>query len=143
MQQPATGTQEKKCLECGEPLGAGRDDRKYCGDLCKTAYNNRRRKEPQTTISSQTWKDDRHSFYEKINSIIALNRAIIEHLVETDFRSIEKHDLEGYGFNFKYFTSEYTDPEEGTYRFCYDHGYRIGPDGRRVHFTIRAEEILC
>jgi hypothetical protein len=133
----------KSCLECGEPLGPGRDDRKFCNDACRTAFNNKRRKEP---LPEQTYSQGdlggRLAFYQKINSIVRRNRDIMEHLCEIDFRSLEKHDLEGYGFNFKYFSSEYNDPEDGLYRFCYDYGYQIY-NGHMVHILVRTEEILC
>ncbi len=31
---------EKKCLECGEPL-MGKVDKKFCSDACRNAYNNK------------------------------------------------------------------------------------------------------
>jgi hypothetical protein len=40
----------RTCLECGLPLGPGREDRKYCNDVCRTAYNNRRRKVAHDSI---------------------------------------------------------------------------------------------
>jgi hypothetical protein len=133
----------KVCLECGEPLGPGREDRKFCNDTCRTAFNNKRRKEP---IPEATYKHDdsdwRPSFYQKINNIISRNRDILEYLCEIDYRAIEKHDLDGYGFNFKYFSSEYHDLQDGTYRFCYDHGYQVFND-RLVQIIVRTEQIIC
>ncbi|MGF7082800.1 hypothetical protein [Mucilaginibacter sp. UYCu711] len=88
------------CLECSEPYKVTREDRKFCSDMCRTAYNNRRRKEQppeQTAASVVDWRPD---FYQQINSIIARNRYIMEYLISMDFRAIDRHDLEGYGFNF-------------------------------------------
>jgi hypothetical protein len=31
---------EKLCLECRKPLGAGRADRRFCNDACKTKFHN-------------------------------------------------------------------------------------------------------
>lgn len=143
MSETAPEKPVKTCLECGEPLGPGREDRKFCSDACRTAFNNKRRKEPlPEPAGSPDDRDWRPGFYERINRIIRRNRDIMEYLCETDNRSIEKHDLEGYGFNFKYFSSEYLDPERGSFRFCYDHGYRVYND-RHVQLISRTDEILC
>lgn len=133
----------KACLECGEPLGPGREDKKFCNDICRTAYNNRRRKEPQTnglTINDGTSIDEHIA---KVNVILRSNRDIIFELVmNKNIKSMYKHDLIGYGFNFKYITSTYDDPEVGYYLFCYEWGYRFdGPD--RVEFLPRMDEIRC
>jgi len=144
MNEAATDKPEKACLECNEPLGPGREDRKFCNDLCRTAFNNKKRKEPLPVPAyvhrGTDWRPD---FYQKINSIISHNRDILEHLCEAGFRDLHKHDLEGYGFNLKYFSSEYHDPEhDELYRFCYDHGYHIYNE-KKVHIIVRTEEILC
>lgn len=121
-----------------------REDRKFCNDACRTAFNNKRRKEPPPVAAYVQSDDDwRPGYYQRINNIISRNRAILEYLCEIDFRTIDKHDLEGYGFNFKYFSSEYDDREHNArYHFCYDHGYRIYNE-HLVHIIVRTDEILC
>lgn len=131
------------CLYCNELFELKRADKKFCTEACKTAFHNDKRNQPPPEpVYTQDISDGRQAFYEKINRIIRRNRDIMEYLCEIDYRSIEKTDMEGYGFNFKYFSSEYNDPEHGLYRFCYEYGYQIY-NGRRVHIIIRAEEILC
>ncbi|MEN0057152.1 MAG: hypothetical protein AAGC65_25970, partial [Mucilaginibacter sp.] len=44
--------QNKNCQECGLPLGPGREDRKFCNDVCRTAFNNKRRS--HSTIKNQS-----------------------------------------------------------------------------------------
>jgi predicted nucleic acid-binding Zn ribbon protein len=39
MPKHLTEMSEKNCLECSTPLGPGRSDRKFCNDICRTAYN--------------------------------------------------------------------------------------------------------
>ena len=139
-------TQEKSvkvCLECGETLSPGREDKKFCNDVCRTAYNNRRRKEPASGENTNAAGVSPEENFNKVNSIIRRNRDIIHDLViNQKINSMYKHDLIGYGFNFKYITSSYDDPEAGYYRFCYEWGYRFdGPD--RVEFIPRIEEIRC
>jgi hypothetical protein len=116
---------------------------KFCNDACRTAFNNKGRKEPMPEPACEHNDFDwRPAFYDKVNPIIRRNRYIMECLCEIDYRAIEKYDLEGYGFNFKYFSSEYHYPEHGTYRFCYDHGYQFFND-RMMQIVSRTEEILC
>ena len=100
---------ERKCLECGEPL-RGRADQKFCNDLCRNSYNNKKR-----SIST--------NFIRKINRILKTNHSILEELnpkgKTTKFRGV----LERQGFNFNYFTSIYTTKDGRIYYFCYDQGY--------------------
>jgi hypothetical protein len=133
----------KICLECGEPLGPGREDKKFCNDSCRTSFNNRRRKEPVPHGETDTGAVSVEENMARVNSILRRNREIIFDLVMNQhLTSMYKHDLIGYGFNFKFITSTYDDPEAGYYRFCYEWGYRFdGPD--RVEFIPRMEEIRC
>lgn len=45
---------ERTCKDCGAPLGAGRDDRVYCDDACKTNFNNRKKRERRKAGEGQT-----------------------------------------------------------------------------------------
>lgn len=101
--------EERKCLECGEPL-RGRADQKFCNDLCRNAYNNKK-------LSGST------NLMRKINRILKKNHAILEELnpeeKTTTFRSV----LDKLGFNFDYYTNIYTTLAGRIYYFCYDQGY--------------------
>jgi len=131
--------ESKTCIECGQPLGAGRKDRKFCNDLCRTAYNNSHRKDKPIPPAA-AWRDP---YYNKIDQILRRNRDILEqlYLIE-NINTIARHDLEGFGFNFKYITSVYNAPEFGSYyRFCYDYGYVF--NGEIVEIIARPDEIKC
>lgn len=101
--------EKRTCLECGEPL-RGRADQKFCNDLCRNAYNNKK-------LSGST------NLMRKINRILKMNHTILEELnpeeKTTTFRSI----LEKQGFNFDYYTNTYTTQAGRIYYFCYDQGY--------------------
>lgn len=127
------------CLECGQPVGPGRNDRKYCSDACKTAYNNSVRK-AKAKPGIAAW---RYPYYDKIDQILRSNRDILEKLYFEDRHvNLTRHDLGGYGFNFKYFTSFHDAPDMGSgFYFVYDYGYAF--DGERVEIAIRPEEIMC
>ncbi|HTE00591.1 MAG TPA: hypothetical protein VK668_14960 [Mucilaginibacter sp.] len=129
----------KSCLECGEPLGAGREDRKFCNDICRTAFNNRRRKEPAPTKISQPPLLDKENYStRKVYQILLNNRQILESYMLFFGDQLELRDLIGRGFNLKYFTSEYLATDTGTYRFCFDHGYYI--KGETAYLVFRPEE---
>ena len=40
---------EKKCPECGEKI-IGREDKKFCSDYCRNAFNNRLNKDSKNLI---------------------------------------------------------------------------------------------
>jgi hypothetical protein len=143
MNKADTKKPKARCLGCGELFERNRADKKFCTEACKTAFHNDKRNEtPQIGGKEQkyAWRFDA---YRKINSIILRNRNIMDDLMHKNIHRLSKHDLIGYGFNFKYFTSAYDDPEVGaSYRFCYEWGYRFdGPDS--VELVPRFDEIRC
>ncbi|MDO3641341.1 hypothetical protein [Mucilaginibacter sp. L3T2-6] len=130
----------KTCLECGDPLGPGREDRKFCNDICRTAYNNRRRKEPGREKPDKTSSEN--PAFQQVYQILVKNREI---LMLHDYYKEEPYflrDLQGHGFNLKYFTSEYTLEGTGIFKFCFDYGYHIKESGR-VYILKRPDEIFC
>ena len=100
---------ERQCLECGEPL-RGRADQKFCNDLCRNAYNNKK-----LGVSSK--------YMRKINRILKRNHSILKELNHTDKTTVLKNSMEKSGFNFNYFTHIYTTLKGRNYIFCYDQGY--------------------
>src|SRR3569833_3120959 len=126
MPEKAPGTIEKTCLECGQPLGAGRQDRKFCNDICRTAFNNDRRKEsPASTYKLPELRDDETYSTRKIYEILLKNRNTLYYHTLYLGDTIALRDLIGHGFNLKFFTSEFMDENGFTYRFCFDFGYHI------------------
>jgi F0F1-type ATP synthase delta subunit len=99
----------RTCLDCGEPL-RGRADQKFCNDLCRNSYNNKK-------LSGST------NFMRKINRILKTNHAILEALNPEEKSTTIKSVLEKQGFNFKYYTNIYTTKSGRNYYFCYDQGY--------------------
>ena len=99
----------RTCLECNEPL-KGRADQKYCNDLCRNAYNNKK-------LSGAT------NFMRKINRILKKNHSILEELNPEEKTTTFKGTLEKRGFNFNYYTNIYTTKTDRVYYFVYDQGY--------------------
>jgi len=138
---------ERTCKDCGVALGAGREDRLYCSDACKTNYNNKRRREKQgeKEISALAVVHQQLSipdYISRIQEIILKNRSILEQLCDDENPGhIRMRNLIGRGFNLKFFTSE-TEPT-GTgnvYRFCFEYGYREDEDGMAV-IVCRPREV--
>ncbi|MBK1438785.1 hypothetical protein JHJ32_02195 [Parapedobacter sp. ISTM3] len=102
---------KKKCLDCGEPL-AGRADKKFCDDACRSNYNNRRNAEE-------------NGYLRRVNSILKRNRKILETLNPEGKVKVRWKTLVSAGFNFDYITDMYETNNGSQYRFCYEYGYLL------------------
>jgi hypothetical protein len=102
-------------MDCGTPL-AGRVDKKFCNDLCRTNYHNKEKRE-----DSQLMRN--------INAILKKNRNILKSLNPVGKAKVKKQELVSQGFNFKYFTNVYKTKNSRVYYFIYEHGFiDIGND---------------
>lgn len=102
--------EERLCLECNQLL-RGRKDQKFCSDYCRNSFNNRQ-------------NEDANKYVRRINGILRKNRRILEKLNPTGKNTVDGITLAEEGFNFHYYTNQYTTQKGGTYFFCYDFGYR-------------------
>lgn len=103
------------CLHCGKAIDPlkGRDDRKYCDDICKSRFHNHLRKGATPDIK-------------RVNDILSKNFKILKKIYDQAIKeqipsSIAKDDLQKLGFNFDYYTQV-----SGAYKFCYTFGYTQG-----------------
>lgn len=110
----------KVCRECAAPL-AGRSDKQFCSDACRTAYHNRKYREQ--------WHDTA-----RINRILRANRRILALLCETGVREISLADDRLKGFDFRYCTAVKRYPLRRTAYRCYEFGYLIA-GGRICRIT--------
>ena len=117
----------KHCLECGEPIGPGRGDRKFCNDLCKTSYHNQKRREPTAADEFSYFNNAEMPAIRKVYHILLKNWSILYSIGQYDGAILDLRDLLGHGFNLKYFTSEYRQENGDHYKFCFNLGYRITP----------------
>ncbi|SHI37270.1 hypothetical protein [Flavobacterium terrae] len=99
----------KDCLECNEKI-VGREDKKFCSDGCRNAYNNKMNK-------------DSTNLMRNINNKLRKNYRILCDLNPEGKSKTNRTKLISKGFDFEYFTSIYTTKTGNVYYFLYDHGY--------------------
>lgn len=99
----------KVCLECSDNI-AGREDKKFCGDGCRNSYNNRQNK-------------DATNLMRNINNKLRKNYRILSELNQEGKSKTTRNKLVSKGFDFEFFTSNYTNQKGDIYYFLYDQGY--------------------
>ena len=99
----------KNCLECGDKM-VGREDKKFCDDGCRNAYNNKMNK-------------DHTNLMRNINNKLRKNYRILTELNPEGKTKTTKNKLISRGFDFDLITSVYTTKTGNTYYFVYDQGY--------------------
>jgi hypothetical protein len=101
----------KTCLECSEKI-VGREDKKFCSDGCRNAYNNKINK-------------DSNNFMRNINNKLRKNHRILQELNSDGKSKSTKDKMLHKGFDFDFFTNILHTKTGNTYYFLYDQGYRV------------------
>ena len=101
----------KTCLECGEKI-VGREDKKFCSDGCRNAYNNKINK-------------DSTNYMRNINNKLRKNYRILSNLNQEGKSKTTRTKLLSKGFDFDFFTNILNTGTGNTYYFVYDQGYRF------------------
>ena len=125
-------TENTLCLECDTEI-KGRSDKRFCGDCCRTNYNNRKR-QADAAIEPE--------FLKKIPKIILNNYHILQQLNTSGPTTVKRSQLESMGFNFSYITSFYTTKGGDHYQFCFDQGYLHLRDDRVLLVTQQSQVII-
>jgi predicted nucleic acid-binding Zn ribbon protein len=99
----------KSCLECGEKI-IGREDKKFCSDGCRNAYNNKINK-------------DSNNLMRNINNKLRKNYRILSEINTEGKTKTSRSKLLSKGFDFEFFTSILNTKTGNTYYFLYDQGY--------------------
>lgn len=99
----------KLCLECNEKI-VGREDKKFCSDGCRNAYNNKINK-------------DSTNYMRNVNNKLRKNYRILCDLNSDGKQKVTKAKLFSKGFDFDYFTNILNTKTGNTYFFLYDQGY--------------------
>jgi predicted nucleic acid-binding Zn ribbon protein len=104
----------KNCLECGDKL-IGREDKKFCSDGCRNAYNNKINK-------------DSTNFMRNVNNKLRKNYRILSGLNVEGKGKTTRAKLLSKGFDFEFFTNVLETKTGNRYYFVYDQGYRVLED---------------
>ena len=99
----------KTCLECGDKI-VGREDKKFCTDGCRNAYNNKINK-------------DSTNFMRNINNKLRKNYRVLSELNIEGKSRTTRAKLLSKGFDFEFFTNILQTKTGNTYYFLYDQGY--------------------
>ena len=105
---------DKTCLECGDKI-VGREDKKFCSDGCRNAYNNKINK-------------DSTNFMRNVNNKLRKNYRILSALNVDGKAKTTRAKLLSKGFDFEFFTNILETKTGNTYFFVYDQGYRVLED---------------
>lgn len=100
---------EKACLECNEKI-VGREDKKFCSDGCRNAYNNKMNK-------------DSTNYMRNINNKLRKNYRILMELNLDGKTKTTRTKLLSKGFDFEFFTNVLNTKTGNIYYFLYDQGY--------------------
>ena len=97
---------ERCCSECGQRI-AGRTDKKFCNDQCRTSWHNK-----------QYGGDN--GYVRDVNNILRKNRRILAELTAEGRKQIRSATLTRLGFKFGYFTGTRKGRNGSAEHFCYD-----------------------
>ncbi|GAA3760633.1 hypothetical protein [Flavobacterium ginsengiterrae] len=100
----------RTCLECSEKL-VGREDKKFCSDGCRNAYNNKINK-------------DSNNYMRNVNNKLRKNYRILSELNVEGKSKATRDKMINKGFDFDFFTNILQTKTGNTYYFLYDQGYR-------------------
>ena len=99
----------KACLECSDKI-VGREDKKFCSDSCRNAYNNKINK-------------DSNNFMRNVNNRLRRNYRILSELNTGGRSKTTRSNLLIRGFDFGFITNILQTKKGNTYYFLYDQGY--------------------
>lgn len=117
------------CLECGEPLGYGRHDKKFCSAQCKNKYHNQRRYPGLDKPVA------------RIVKILESNRLILARLYKMGIRNIDRLTLQHMGFNPGYYTSFCLVSKIHKQFTCFDYTYELTPSRvKRISWIMQEEQ---
>lgn len=114
----------KTCSECGEKM-SGRDDKKFCSDGCRNAFNNKINR-------------DSNNFMRNVNNLLRRNYRILNELNANEETTASRVELVNKGFDFEYFTSIRKTKKGKTIYCLYDQAYQLvrGDDYRLLRRKV-------
>lgn len=114
---------QQHCLHCGDAIGYGRTDRKFCSPECKNAWHNTHR------------NPDRGRSETRVLLLLENNYSILRRLLVMGVRSIDCRTLRQLGFLPEYATRFYKRGRRNLYEL-FDISYESTPSRlRKIAFT--------
>ena len=111
---------ERLCRECATPL-AGRSDKQFCSDACRTAYHNRRYRQESGYIT-------------QTNKVLRRNRRILSIVFASGIKTIRLSDRRLSGFDKSLYTAVRKHLLRRAEYFCYEFSYILS-GGRICRLT--------
>lgn len=101
----------RNCPECGDKIN-GREDKKFCSDGCRNAFNNKINK-------------DSTNYMRNVNNRLRRNYRILSEINADGKTKTTRSRLSAKGFDFDYFTNLLHTKTGNTYYFVYEQGYML------------------
>ncbi len=111
------------CISCGASI-AGRADKKFCNDTCKSAYH---------YIQNSEGVD---SLYKHIDKQLKTNRRILREFNKAGKATVRKKVIIDEGFNPKYFTHYWKNKKGDVYLFCYEYGFLKKIENQKEKYVL-------
>ncbi|MBP5506169.1 MAG: hypothetical protein J6X89_08760 [Bacteroidales bacterium] len=102
---------ERLCRECAAPL-AGRSDKQFCCDACRTAWHNRRYRQEQMDLTS-------------VNKVLRHNRKLLARVFKAGLSTIRLSDSRMRGYDIRFFTQVEHHLLRPAQYHCYEFSYVI------------------
>lgn len=120
---------ERRCRSCEELL-SGRVDQLYCNEHCRSAFHYKKKKSKVT-------------LFRRIDNQLKLNRRLLQHFNPGGKATIRTEELLKAGFDPKYFTHYWRNPQKQVYFFCYDQGYlKLNENGKEKYVLVHWQDYM-
>ena len=128
--EETSGIFERHCLQCGDPIGYGRSDKKFCSNSCRQSFWNKR-------------NQDTRAYHTRILGAVEKNYSILAHLLSIGVTSIDLTEIMLLGFKPELFTGLRHDiRKRQTEYYNYEIRYQMSKNKvygiRRMNVTLSA-----
>lgn len=120
---------KKECAVCQVEI-KGRPDQVYCSNKCKSAAQYERR------LSTD-------QFFFTVDKQLKTNRRLLKKYNQSGYTTMRKDVLLKDGFNPKFFTHYWKNPQGQVYLFCYEYGFlEITKDEKMKYLLVEWQDYM-